>query len=143
MAKQKLRLNPACGKLELTSDPDVSDKAKKVIEVYSCDSGANVGDVVHESLTTDNYVEVSTNNTDIAPSVGVIISKPTATTAEVLHMGKVSGFSGLTKGKKVFLSTLGTISSVVATTGYLQCMGYALSASEVYIKPSMERVKRI
>lgn len=143
MAKHRLRLNPATGELDLVVNPESFTTVPRVVDTYICDSGANIGDLVFESLTTDNYVEVAVDNESIAPVIGVIISKPSSTQAEVLFLGKVGGFSGLTKGQNVFVSVSGGLTSTLVSTGYHQVMGYATSATEVFIRPQLMRVKRI
>jgi len=134
----KVKFDPLCGKLETV--PDSVSTSEGVVKEFECTSG-NVGDVVHHSATTDNKVEASTNNTDDQRSIGVIIEK-NGTTAKVKILGYVSGFSGLTRGAEVFLSTSGTLTSTPPTTGYVQIMGYATSTTEVCLEPGNFRAKR-
>jgi len=143
MAKYSLKLNPATGELETVLNPEEVVSVKKIEITRNCDAGLSIGDFVFESLSIDNYVEKAVDNTSIAPVIGIVISKPTSTSATIVVLGLVGGFSGLTKGKNVFLSTLGEATNVLVTSGYHQVLGYAESATEVFIRPQLMRVKRI
>jgi len=111
-------------------------------EIRTCDVSATVGDLVMESDSVANQVDVAVNNTDIRPVIGVIVDKPTTTTCQIMMVGRVSGLSGLTKGRKVFLSETGTITSTLVTTGYIQCLGVAKEADEINFNPQLQRVLR-
>lgn len=140
MSAVKYVLNPFTGEFDTIRDETALNSV-----VYSrvCDVSVNVGDLVWESETVINAVDTATNNTDIRPVFGIVISKPTTTTAKVLIIGTVAGFSGLTKARKVFLSMTGTVTSVVATTGYLQCLGVARDPDVIDFQPQLNRVLRI
>ena len=107
-----------------------------------CVVGANVGDLVMESLTVANTVDITTNNVDTRPVVGVIVEKPTTTTALIANSGTILGLAGLNKGKTVFLGVSGDITSIPPTTGYIQYLGVANEVDEVNFQPSIIRVKR-
>ena len=116
--------------------------AKSVTDLRNCLATVQVGDVVMESNIITNGVETVTDNTDVRPAIGLVINKPTSTTCEVLFVGTVEGFTGLNKGTKVFLNIDGTVTSSVATTGYLQCLGTARDPDTVDFNPQLNRVKR-
>lgn len=140
----RVRLNPLSGELELVDiNSSGNGEAVKIVENVTVEAGSSVGDIVHPSLITPELHEVSVDNTSVSPSVGIIMSKSSSTSAKILYQGLIDGFSGLTPGKKVFLSLTGTLTSTPPTTDYMQCMGYALSSTEVYLKPEYQRVKRI
>lgn len=135
----RFRFNP------LTSEFDLVEKIENstgVAQEFDVDAGSVVGDIVKESLTIDNKAEVATNNTSTNRAIGVIIEKVTLTTAIVKTLGQVDGYSGLTKGLEVFLSPTGTFTSTPPTTGYVQIMGFAISATQVYLEPGNFRAKR-
>jgi len=135
----RFRFNP------LTAEFDLVEKIENstgVAQEFIVDASSNVGDVVKESLTIDGKAEVATDNTSINRAIGVIIEKLTLTTAVVKTLGEVDGFSGLTKGLEVFLSTGGSFTSTPPATGYVQIMGFATSATKVYLEPGNFRAKR-
>lgn len=117
--------------------------ATSLVIQKTCDSSAVVGDIVMYTTTNDENVDVSTTNSDVRPSIGIIIEKVDATTAKIMIMGEFSGASGLTPGKKIFLSTTGDLTSIPPTTDYLQCMGIAISTTTFLFSPQIQRVKRV
>lgn len=137
----KLIPNPITGKLDAYKDK--VSFARNVVETRSCLASADVGDLVVESEVFVNRVAVVTDNTDIRPVFAVIIKKLDDTNCEILLLGQVGGFSGLTKGRKVFLSETGGFTSTPPTSGYMQSLGVAKEDSVVDFNPNMQRVKRI
>ncbi len=85
--------------------------------------------------TTNTVAKVPDNLTTTMPRgiFGVCSNKPTATTADVIFIGRVSGFSGLTVGLPVFVSTTGTATHTAPTTGMVQQIGFATSATEIFV----------
>lgn len=88
------------------------------------------------SLSVDgNLYKADADNAIRRPCVGVIGSKGGASgvSVEVVTSGRLAGQSGFTVGSNVYLSaTAGAITST-AVAAYPQPIGYALSATEVYI----------
>lgn len=111
--------------------------------IKNCDASVAVGDIVYESTIADNTVVTTVDNTNLAPAIGVVVAKPTATTATVQTYGEYSGASGLQRGEKVFLSTSGNFTSTPPNTDYVQTLGFALSPTSVFINPNYVRVKRV
>ena len=118
-------------------------EASLLVNTRTCDISAIVGDLVMESSTSVNTVDVASDNTDLRPVFGIIIEKVDSTTAKILLIGTISGFSGLTKGNQIFLSITGSITSTPPITGYLQSLGVAKESTEVDFNPKMQRVKRV
>ena len=139
-SKRKLIFNAFTGQFDYVDHQlEVNNYIK---EVRTCDVSAAIGDLVMESSTIANKADVATDNLDIRPVMGVIISKPTTTTCEIMMVGRVSGFSSLNKGFKVFLSGTGSITSTAPASGYVQCLGTAKESTEVDFNPQIQRVKR-
>lgn len=138
----KLIFNPFTCKLDLYKQLNL-DEFNILTDTRNCLVSATIGDLVMESSTTINTVDVVTDNTDIRPVFGIIISKPTTTTCVILLLGVIAGFGGLTKGRKIYLSTSGSLTSTPPTTGYLQSLGVAKESDEIDFYPNMQRVKRI
>lgn len=135
----KFRFNPLTGEFDLV---EPKDDAFGISLEFDTDASTAIGDIVKESLTVDNKVETSIDNTSDNRAIGVVIDKPSITTALVKVLGQVDGFSGLTKGREIFLHTTGGITSVPPLTGYVQLMGYATSATEIFLEPGNTRMKR-
>lgn len=136
----KFFYNPLTAKFEVKED--AASSSSNVTVTRNCDAGLNVGDFVLESLTTINFVEKCVDNTSIAPCIGVVESKPTATTCIVKQYGIQAGFSGLTMGKHVFLSVTGGVTNTAPATDYIQILGVATSATQVLINVQILRMKR-
>lgn len=137
----KYVINPFTGRFDAYKDTVTSSRL--LLEERDCLAGAQVGDLVVESEVFVDRVDVVTDNTDVRPVFAVIINKLTSTRCEILLLGQISGYTGLTKGRKVFLSETGRITSTPPTTGYVQSLGVAKEDSIVDFRPNMQRVKRI
>lgn len=79
---------------------------------YACPAEVAIGDVV--AVVSSNAVDQARADDDVRSRVlGVVSAKPTSTTCEVVRIGKVSGYSGLTVGEHYYLSaTPGQLSAV-------------------------------
>ena len=119
-----------------------AETAKEVVIPFDCESSSATLDLVRLDPTTANKVLTLTSNTTIEHCIGVIKEKPSPTTANVLVLGRIDGFSGLDEAKKVFLSTSGTITQAVPTTGYVHILGHATSTDEILFIPNNIRVLR-
>lgn len=120
----------------------LNESAKSVTDIRNCLVSVAVGDLVMDSNIITNGVDKTVDNTDVRPTIGIVIKKPTSTTCEVLFVGTVSGFSGLAKASKVFLSVTGTTTSTIVTTGYVQTLGVARDPDTIDFNPQLNRVKR-
>jgi hypothetical protein len=73
-----------------------------------------------------------------APIIGIVINKPTDTTATLVFFGIVSGFSGLTPGTDLFLGNNGGIivPPLPETPGtVIQKIGQALNSTTLLLDP--------
>jgi len=141
--KTKYTINPFTGKLDAYKLQDSIERANYVVETRTCLASASVGELVVESEVFVNRVDTVTDNNDLRPVFAVIIEKTSATDCVILLLGQIAGFSGLTKGHKVFLSETGSFTSTPPTTGYLQSLGVAKEDSIVDFRPNLQRVKRV
>ena len=93
------------------------------------------------TIVNNNIVYASS---DTPNSNGVIgFTARAVVTGEVIDIitaNDLGGFSGLTAGQPIYLSTNGTITQTVPTSGVLQVLGSALSDTKINIKiqPSIE-----
>lgn len=120
-----------------------AETARKVILRFQCESSANVGDLVYQDTSNDAKVLVNTNNSLVQQTIGIIDSKPDAQLAEVMILGVKSGYSGLTRGGRVFLSTSGSVTTTMPTSGYLHNIGVAISESDILFIPNNIRTKLV
>lgn len=139
--KVKYIFNPFTAQLDAVQQK-LNISANSITDIRNCLVGASIGDLVMESLAITEGVDSVVDNNDIRPIIGIIINKPTTTTCEVLTVGRVDGFVGLTKGSKIWLNTDGTVTSTPVATGYLQNLGTAREADVIDFNPQINRVKR-
>ena len=99
-------------------------------------------DVVFHDLVyiTGGMTADKADNTSVAtaPVAGIVVEKPTDTTATLVFFGIVSGFTGLTPGAQVFLGEEGGIITppLPETPGtVIQKIGQAISATTLLLDP--------
>lgn len=99
-----------------------------------CAATVAVGDLV--VYAAGILVTVTSNLNSVIPYgiVGICTGKPTLTTANILLVGKVTGFSGLVTGAPLFVNSSGSFGAC-PLTGNVQNLGYALSATEIIFEP--------
>lgn len=119
------------------------EQATRIVLTFDCEVSAAVDDLVYQDAITETKVLVNTDNTQQKPTIGVILTKPTSTTCEVLVLGIRTGFTGLSIGQKVFLDTDGTATSSAPSTGYLQTLGVAVSSTTIFFTPNATRVLQV
>lgn len=111
----------------------IATQAPKLIVTFNTNISTTIGDLVY--VTGQDFVSTTPNNSAlIIPNgiFGVCITKPTAATAEVLFLGIVNGYSGLSIGLPVFVSPVGVPTQTLPTTGILQQIGFAVSSTEIF-----------
>lgn len=116
--------------------------AKEIILRFTCEATALPGDLVYQDQSNAKKVLVNTDNALTEQTIGVIKEKPGPTDANVLILGILPGFTGLTISGRIFLGTSGGITQTIPTTGYVHNLGLAVSETEILFIPSNERVKR-
>lgn len=104
---------------------------------FTCPIGVSLRDVVY--LTGDLTVDKADNSAiATTPIVGIVIDKPTNTTATLVFFGIVTGFTGLTPGTDVFLGTNGGIivPPLPTTSGtVIQKIGQVVSSTTLLLDP--------
>lgn len=110
---------------------------------FDCASTVSIGDLVTVSLTVDNTVETVTNNTYSGLVVGYVTDKPSATECLVITTGKIMGFTGLTRGKLLFVSPTGQPTHTPPTVGMLQIIGTATSDTAMMLHIEFNKVVRV
>lgn len=104
---------------------------------FTCPIGVVFHDLVY--LTGDMTVDKADNSAiATTPVVGIVVGKPTDTTATLIFFGVVTGFSGLTPGTDVFLGTNGgiIIPPLPSTPGtVIQKIGQVVSPTTLLLDP--------
>ena len=111
-------------------------------ELRPCSTGANVGDLVMNSETVPNGVDVATDNLDMRDIIGIIVEKPDTDEAVVMTKGRISGLSGLTKSKKVFMGVDGSISADMPLYGNMVILGHSVDADSMDFYPVNTKVSK-
>ena len=140
----KLTINPLTGLWNIGDDAaktaETAAKSSRVVVEYDCDASLAIHKPVHLDSGTSNKVLESTLNTNPDLSIGIVISKPTPTTCEVLILGIEEGFSGLSIGSRQYLGETGGLTEVAPTAGYQQVMGTAVNVDTIFFVPNNMRV---
>lgn len=112
----------------------------EVVKVMDCDISVAVDDWVFQSAGTNNLAVEATDNSGAEPIVGIVKSKPTGITCEVLMVGLHSLVTG---GRGVLrLSSTGTAGFTVESTGFLQVLGVSFGDGIILVKPESQRLQR-
>ena len=109
--------------------------------LLACESTAAIGDLVRQSLTVDEKVDVATSNDSVVPVIGVIRGKPSPTIAEVVLRGVID-VSPIPPRGRVFLSPTGGFSGAFTAPGYQQELGYSFGNGKVHLQPEQTVFKR-
>lgn len=109
--------------------------------LYTCEVSVSVLDAVAQS-TTSNKVILASASDALKEAVGIVLTKPTTTSAMVRGIGEVSGYGGLTPGNRVFLSdTPGDLvfnpdfSSIPPAYKLIQRIGTVKNAITIVVQP--------
>lgn len=128
------RYNPFTGNLDYVNS-GASTSAPKLTALFDCDIGVAEGDlvVVNGANTITNIMD---NTISSIPNgiFGVVYQKPTTTSAYVMFLGIKDGYSGLTVGSALYISTLGEPTHTVPLTGIVQQIGFAVSSSSFFVQ---------
>ncbi len=114
--------------------------ANALVQLFDCDSDAAISNLVIADTVADNKVLAIGSNVYTNLVFGIIISKPTTTTCNVLLAGGYEATTGLVNGKAVFVGPLGTPVTTPPTSGSLQAIGIALSTTKVSFNFSPNKV---
>ena len=112
-------------------------------ENYYCNGTLVVGDLVYSSSTIDRYAIKAIDNNSINPVMGIVTSIVSINTVEVTHLGFFNVSVTLERGKKVFVSETGLVTTTILLTNYLQVLGVAISESTMYLNPELRRCRRL
>ena len=102
-----------------------------------CAASAAVGDWVYQSAATNNLAVVNVNDTEIQPTIGIIRSKPSATTCDVLLLGLYTGL-GLSGRGKIYMGPGGEATMTAPTSGtgvFLRQLGMNFGDGTIFVNP--------
>lgn len=105
---------------------------------FAVPSGVTVGDLVY--ATGADAADLADNSAvSSMPCFGIVIAKPTATTATLAFMGLVAGLSGMTPGLEQYVGTTGArveAGSLPSALGsVIQQVGIAISPTTMILAP--------
>jgi len=112
--------------------------------VLDSDISVAVGDIVR--VESADLVVTCSDNLNINPAIAIVIEKPSPTTAKLMLVGYISGYSGLIPGRTLYLANDGSIAQTPPNSGenrYQQALGVALSESKILFKPEFQRLRRL
>lgn len=111
----------------------------EVIHTMDCDASLAVNDWVHQSATISNRAVKTSSWSEVEPTIGLVKSKPTATTAEVLLLGLYTGLTLPAGRGRIFLGSAGTASFSWPTSGtgaFVRQLGIAFGNGTIYVNPN-------
>lgn len=112
-----------------------------VVETFNCPMTVNVRDAVYLSAA-DTVDKADATTEPTMPCVGVVYSKPTATTCVVVMAGSIGGFVGLTVGATYYVNTTaGAITNNVGgfpLLSVVQSVGYARNTTTLIVNVTRE-----
>ena len=109
-------------------------------EIVSCDSNVAIKDIVYVD-GSNTWQKAKADNITTAFARGIVLSKPTSTTAIIITGGTYKNYStGMTSGTRYFLSLV-TAGETTATQPneyndtdkYIVLIGKAINATDIYI----------
>jgi hypothetical protein len=119
----------------ITPSPPVL-QVPRVVETFTTDVATDVGDLVKISGVNTVMRLFSNTSVEIPHGIfGVGYNKISPTLIEVLFLGSLGGFSGLTPGQAIFVDTAGATTISPPATGMVQQIGHAISATEIFFQP--------
>lgn len=117
------------------SSSTIASESPKLVQTFVTDPATSAGDLVRIS-GINTVTKISDNFSTSIPNgiFGVVWQKPTSTSAKVLFIGIMNGFSGFTPGLPLFISVTGSPTHVVPMTGMVQQIGFAISSTQFFIQ---------
>jgi len=126
-----ITLTPSPTEIEISS---TATRSPKTIITFDSDAFTDPGDFVKVN-GANSVTAIADNSVTEMPNgiFGVCFSKPTSVLAEVIFVGVMDGYSGLTIGQPVFVDTSGLPTQTPPITGMSQQIGFAVSSTEIFL----------
>lgn len=112
----------------------------QVCQTMDCDASLAVNDWVYQSPTTSNRAVKTTSWTQVEPTIGIVKSKPSAVTAEVLLLGLYTGLALPAGRGRIFLGSSGTAVFTFPSSGtgrFVRQLGIAFGNGTIYVNPNV------
>lgn len=106
-----------------------------IIKNLICDSGVSILDLCYFSGGT--LLKVTNSNQINLGVAGICVAKPSPTLCDLLLIGKVSGFVGLTPGQSLYVGSGGGLVSTPPMSGYVQFLGQAIDTTTISFNPKI------
>lgn len=144
LGRLKLSLGNVAPHFNEDSLPELVDQVYAAIHAIKTDValGPGIGYVVTSvNLVKGNAVQIFNQQLRLAdqstgrPALGICLASAAAGSKAkiMLGMGYISGLTGLTANSSYYLDTAGGIRTTKPGAGLVQSIGYALSATELFL----------
>lgn len=126
---------------------DIRPLPGAIIQRFIASAALSVGDTVYKGATTTQVTEADASALATAKVCGIVVAVPNGGTAavagdyvDVVVFGPVAGFSGMTPGNTLYQSvTAGVLANAApAATNYEYTVGWAMSATVVFVTPGFD-----
>ena len=111
---------------------------ERSVKKMDCSATLAVDDLVYQDYSQVNTALKATDHNAPSPVIGVVLSKPTTTTALILLRGIHK--TTITQGP-LFVSTTGTIQVGVPLTGRWQRLGHSFGDGKIWLEPERIRIR--
>ncbi len=105
---------------------------------YTVPAGVAVGDLIY-ATGVNTADQADSAGVATMPCFGIVLAKPTATTATAIYAGQAGGFAGMTPGLEQYVGTLGArveAGALPTTPGsVIQRIGIAVNATTLIFSP--------
>lgn len=122
--------------LDITGGLSGGSQVSSGVGAFTCPNTVDVGDLVYVSGSDQVDLADVTDYLKM-PAVGIVIGKPTLTSATVAYFGEVDVFAGLTPGAAYYVGPLGSVVDAHASPRdfgtSVQRIGIALSTTTMLV----------
>jgi hypothetical protein len=102
-----------------------------------------VNDLVYFDDTIENKIHKAIDNNSISPVIGVVFAILSPTSAQILIDGILRGANVFSLSKKLYVSPLGKMTTVLPEENYVQVIGSVIDNISIHFNPEITRIKRL
>ena len=112
----------------------VNPGSASVVALFNTDIVTAVGDLCYLN-GVQTVTRITSNSSGVIPHgiFGIVYTKPTTTTCNVLFLGEMTGYAGFTTGAALFISSAGLLTHTPPTTGMVQQIGFATDVGKIFV----------
>lgn len=122
---------------------NVGVQKSTITRAYSAGAACTVGYVGYIDASAEVQHADSDSTETVSRGIGIIVDSYDGETSiadgsqlSLAIFGEVEGFSGMTPGAPVYVSaTVGRLTHTAPTSGYARSVGYALTATTLFVNP--------